>query len=172
MELGMIECSEHLSFLSDYLHFSKISENLAVPEHIQHFFLIKLLDFAFLNAFLFLTFHILFLLLSKGPDSFAVLLVFWHLLFWNLQIARIHDRIDLDTVRNHVRSHRLWSQSVIVLQSQILYDNLKIMILFLHFLMVAATLLSLPGIDEDLHRFEYFVHSSQMPIDKVPKVYF
>ena len=56
--------------------------------------------------------------------------------------------------------------------AEIQKDLSNSVIFFLHFLMMAATLLGLSGADKNRHRFEYFVHSSHVLIQEVMIVNF
>lgn len=51
-------------------------------------------------------------------------------------------------------------------------DGGKGLMFFLHFLVMAATLLGLPAANEDFHGFEDLVHPAHMSVDEVFVVYF
>ena len=51
--------------------------------------------------------------------------------------------------------------------SEITDDGDEVQVLFLHLLMVAATLFCLPCSNKYLHRFEDFVCSSHMPVNEM-----
>jgi len=53
------------------------------------------------------------------------------------------------------------------LYSKIDDDVNKIIVLFLHFLMMTSTLFYLPSSNKSLHSLEYIFHSSQMSIYKI-----
>ena len=63
------------------------------------------------------------------------------------------------------------AQIIIVLSSEITNDVYKVMILFLHFLVVATTLLSLPCPYENLHDFKDLVQSPHELVNKMSVMY-
>ena len=56
---------------------------------------------------------------------------------------------------------------MVVLKSEVFDNGDEIMILFLHFLMMTATLFCLSGADESFHCFEDFIHASHVSIHKM-----
>lgn len=71
-----------------------------------------------------------------------------------------------------VRLHVLGVNRHIKLITQIFYYFIECVVFLLHFLMMAAALLSLPGPYKICHRFKYFVHSPQMFMNKMLIVHF
>ena len=64
-------------------------------------------------------------------------------------------------------SHWVRFDCMIVLLSKVCEDASKVDVFFLHFLVMAPTLLSLPSPYEQLHSLEYFVCSAHVAVDKV-----
>ena len=56
---------------------------------------------------------------------------------------------------------------MVVLVPEVADNRDEVVVFFLHFLVVAAALLGLPGANKGLHGFEYFVHAAHVPIHKM-----
>ena len=56
---------------------------------------------------------------------------------------------------------------MVVLLSEVYEDASKVDVFFLHFLVMASALLSLPSTYKQLHGLEYFICSAHVAVDKV-----
>lgn len=73
----------------------------------------------------------------------------------------------INVLIRHFFSNGVYFQTIVVLFSEVGDDGDEVVMLYLHFLVVAAALFGLTCSYEDLHSFEDFVHATHMTIHEV-----